>query len=78
MELSMPALFLKLRNKPSFSHILMTCAVTSLGLVACGKKEEVAPPGAGMVMPVSVISVKSTSVPITAEAVAQTEGEKEV
>jgi membrane fusion protein (multidrug efflux system) len=31
-----------------------------------------------MVMPVSVISVKSTSVPITAEAVAQTEGAKEV
>lgn len=74
----MPTLFLKHRSKPSFSHYLMICAVTSLGLVACGKKEEAAPQGTGMVMPVSVISVKSTSVPITAEAVAQTEGAKEV
>ncbi len=74
----MPTLFLKHSSKPSFSHFLMICAVTSLGLVACGKKEEAAPQGAGMVMPVSVISVKSTSVPITAEAVAQTEGAKEV
>jgi membrane fusion protein (multidrug efflux system) len=78
MELTMPTLFLKHRSKPSFSHYLMICAVTSLGLVACGKKEEAAPQGTGMVMPVSVISVKSTSVPITAEAVAQTEGAKEV
>lgn len=74
----MPTLFLKHNSKPSFSHYLMICAVTSLGLVACGKKEEAAPQGTGMVMTVSVISVKSTSVPITAEAVAQTEGAKEV
>ncbi len=74
----MPTLFLKQSNKPSYSHFLMICVITSLGLVACGKKEEGAPQGAGMIMPVSVISVKSTSVPITAEAVAQTEGAKEV
>jgi membrane fusion protein (multidrug efflux system) len=78
MELKMPTLFLKQSNKPSYSHFLMICVITSLGLVACGKKEEGAPQGAGMIMPVSVISVKSTSVPITAEAVAQTEGAKEV
>jgi hypothetical protein len=70
MELAMPTLFLKRSGKPSFSHFLTICAITSLGLVACGKKEEATPQGAGMVMPVSVISVKSTSVPITAEAVA--------
>ena len=74
----MPTLFLKQSNQPSYSHFLMICVITSLGLVACGKKEEGAPQGAGMIMPVSVISVKSTSVPITAEAVAQTEGAKEV
>ncbi len=74
----MPTLFLKQSNKPSYSHFLMICVITSLGLVACGKKEEGAPQGAGMIMPVSVISVKSTSVPITAESVAQTEGAKEV
>lgn len=74
----MPTLFLKHGAKSSVSHLLMICVVASLGLVACGKKEEAAPQGAGMVMPVSVISVKSTSVPITAEAVAQTEGAKEV
>ncbi len=74
----MPTLFLKQSNKPTYSHFLMICVITSLGLVACGKKEEGAPQGAGMIMPVSVISVKSTSVPITAEAVAQTEGAKEV
>ena len=74
----MPTLFLKDSAKSSVSHFLMICVVASLGLVACGKKEEAAPQGAGMVMPVSVISLKSTSVPITAEAVAQTEGAKEV
>ena len=74
----MPTLFLKHSAKSSVSHFLITCVLASLVLVACGKKEEAAPQGAGMVMPVSVISVKSTSVPITAEAVAQTEGAKEV
>ena len=74
----MPAIFLKHCRKPSFSHLLMICGAASLVLVACGKKEDGPPQGAGMVMPVSVISVKSTSVPITAEAVAQTEGAKEV
>ena len=78
MELRMPALFLKHSKKPSFSNFLMICVFANLVLVACGKKEDGAPQGAGMVMSVSVISVKSTSVPITAEAVAQTEGAKEV
>ena len=74
----MQTLFLKRSAKPSFSHFLLICVVVSFVLVACGKKEEAAPQSAGVVMPVGVISVKSTSVPITAEAVAQTEGAKEV
>lgn len=48
-------------------------------LSACGKKEQAAAPNmAGMELPVGVIAVQSTSVPIVAEAVAQTEGAKEV
>lgn len=51
----------------------------SVALVACGKSDQApaAPPG-GMALPVSVIEVQPTSVPISAEAVAQTEGAKEV
>lgn len=63
--------------KFSFKYLSVAVLLASLSLAACGKKEEGAS-AAGMVMPVSVISVKSTSVPITAEAVAQTEGAKEV
>ena len=50
-----------------------------MALVACGKSDQAseAPP-AGMALPVSVIEVQPTSVPISAEAVAQTEGAKEV
>ena len=54
--------------------------VTSLIFIGCSKKEESsaqsAPPMSAM--PVSVIELQSTSVPISAEAVAQTEGAKEV
>ncbi|MFZ9642055.1 MAG: efflux RND transporter periplasmic adaptor subunit [Candidatus Methylopumilus sp.] len=58
--------------------LFATVLLASVTLVACGKKEDGAQQGAGMVMPVSVIAVHPTSVPITAEAVAQTEGAKEV
>ena len=74
----MPTLFFNPINKPSFSYFLAICAIASMALVACGKKEAALPQGAGMVMPVSVISVKPTSVPISTEVVAQTEGAKEV
>ena len=50
-------------------------------LAACNKKTEGATPPASMAMPampVSVIELQTTSVPISAEAVAQTEGAKEV
>lgn len=47
-------------------------------LAACGKQENAAQ-GQGMPpMPVSVVTIEPTSVPMSAEAVAQTEGAKEV
>ena len=48
-----------------------------LTLAACGKNEAAIQPGP-TALPVSVIEVRPTSVPISAEAVAQTEGAKEV
>lgn len=52
--------------------------VASLTLIGCGKKSD-ANVGAQMpAMPVSVVEVQPTTVPISAEAVAQTEGAKEV
>ncbi|HEU4853763.1 MAG TPA: efflux RND transporter periplasmic adaptor subunit [Nitrosospira sp.] len=51
----------------------------SIALAACGKSNQAADQApAAMALPVSVIEVQPTSVPISAEAVAQTEGAKEV
>ena len=59
--------------------LLSITLVASAALVGCGKKEDAAKAGGGMpAMPVSVITLQPTSVPISAEAVAQTEGAKEV
>lgn len=52
--------------------------IISVALMACSKNEASGPPPGGMALPVSVIEVQPTSVPISAEAVAQTEGAKEV
>ena len=53
--------------------------IISVALAACGKNNQASDqPPAGMALPVSVIEVQPTSVPISAEAVAQTEGAKEV
>lgn len=58
---------------------LMPAMIAIAFLGACGKKEQAPSPNmAGMDLPVGVIAVQSTSVPIVAEAVAQTEGAKEV
>jgi membrane fusion protein, multidrug efflux system len=58
---------------------LITISFVLIGLVtACNKPPEAAAPPAGMAMPVSVITVESTSVPMSVEAVAQTEGASEV
>jgi membrane fusion protein (multidrug efflux system) len=84
MELRM-AMFRNNNHKQSgsleFSAAKKTISVLVLGLVAitlvaCGKKDQAG--GQMPPMPVSVIEVKSSSVPISAEAVAQTEGAKEV
>jgi len=59
--------------------LLSITLVASATLIGCGKKEDPAKAGGGMpAMPVSVITLQPTSVPISAEAVAQTEGAKEV
>jgi membrane fusion protein (multidrug efflux system) len=54
--------------------------VVSLLLIGCDKKEDTPGQvgGAMPAMPVGVIELKATSVPISAETVAQTEGAKEV
>jgi membrane fusion protein (multidrug efflux system) len=69
-------------NKYHFSNIAVRVLwILAFGtiLVACGKKDDGKQGMQQMpVMPVSVLTVKATSVPISAEAVAQTEGAKEV
>jgi len=58
--------------------LLLSMLLSSM-LVACGGKEEAAQKAQQMpAMPVTVLTVEPTSVPIQAEAVAQTEGAKEV
>lgn len=76
------------KQKPnySFAPVLLGAKLTtvaliaSLALIGCGKKEGAAGPASGGMpaMPVSVIELQQTSVPISAETVAQTEGAKEV
>lgn len=61
-------------KKHQFTFVSM---LLSALLVACGEKEVAAPP-APPAMPVSIISAQPTSVPMSVEAVAQTEGAKEV
>ena len=51
----------------------------SVALAACGSNDQASgQPPAGVAMPVSVIEAQPTSVPVSAEAVAQTEGAREV
>jgi len=59
---------------PSAFFGLTLCLI----LAACGRNEAANPQPGGTALPVSVIEVQPTSVPISAEAVAQTEGAKEV
>lgn len=58
----------------------ITSLVISVALTACsnGEQEALGNHAPKMIMPVSVIEVQPTKVPISAEAVAQTEGAKEV
>lgn len=58
-------------------HVLLTIGATLL-LVACGQGSDAQQPPMMPAMPVSVLNVQPTTVPIQAEAVAQTQGAKEV
>ncbi len=58
--------------------LLAIMALTSVTLVSCGKKDEAANGAAMPAMPVTVITLAPSNVPISAEAVAQTEGAKQV
>lgn len=63
------------------NHLIKVVAMLTIGvaLTACGSKDQASgQPPAGAAMPVNVIEAQPTSVPISAEAVAQTEGAKEV
>lgn len=68
-------------NAVQFNSKLAVLALLShLALTACGVKEDAAAKtgGAMPAMPVGVVELQPTSVPISAETVAQTEGAKEV
>lgn len=58
--------------------LLAITLISSAMLAACGKKDEATNGAAAPAMPVTVITMSPSSVPISAEAVAQTEGAKQV
>lgn len=60
-----------------YTHTILAVMLSTL-IVACGQQKQDAAAGAMPALPVSVIEVQPTTVPIQAEAVAQTEGAKEV
>jgi len=65
------------RSLKSIMGMMVPVAFAALLVTACGKGDQASgPPPGGM--PVTVIEASPTSVPISAEAVAQTEGAKEV
>lgn len=70
-------------KKQKMSRATFILCMAGLILAACNKgdgKDAAHAPGAGAMpaMPVSVVEIQAASVPISAEAVAQTEGAKEV
>lgn len=63
------------------ARLIIISFLLTILVTACDKKQEGTAPPAGMnmpAMPVSVIAVQPTSVPMSVEAVAQTEGASEV
>ena len=66
------------KMKTQYTHTLLAVMLSML-VTACGQQKQEGAAGAAMpALPVSVVEMKATSVPIRAEAVAQTEGAKEV
>lgn len=64
--------------KTQYTHTLLAVMLSML-VTACGQQKQEGAAGAAMpALPVTVVEVQPTSVPIRAEAVAQTEGAKEV
>lgn len=61
------------KTKYTISAIAITVC-----MVACGKNEDTQQPSAMPALPVSILAMQPTTVPIQTEAVAQTEGAKEV
>jgi membrane fusion protein (multidrug efflux system) len=80
MESPMVNSIFKFQNRQDISKLIAFTLIASITLTACGKKEDAATQaGSGMpAMPVTVVELKATTVPISVEAVAQTEGAKEV
>ena len=68
-----------IQNKQRYFTLAAIALMVSMALLSCDKKDAL-PQGAQAmpVMPVGVIAVQATSVPISVEAVAQTEGASEV
>jgi membrane fusion protein (multidrug efflux system) len=70
------------QNFHRYRYVMINTMVLTIMLVtlaACGKGDAPeGPPGGMMAMPVTVVEVQPATVPISAEAVAQTEGAKEV
>lgn len=65
-----------IRTEAKIHLRILSIIAASLFLSSCGKEEQGAAPP--MALPVTVIEAKPTTIPISAEAVAQTEGAKEV
>lgn len=79
MELHMPSFNFISYNLNQYRLLMINTVLLilmSIVLTACGG--EAAPPQANGAMPVTVVEVQPSAVPISAEAVAQTEGAKEV
>ena len=84
MVVNTTAIVAKQKNLSRFATLAFSAKVTTIALITgialigCGKKVDQQAGAAMPAMPVSVIELKATSVPISAESVAQTEGAKEV
>jgi membrane fusion protein, multidrug efflux system len=66
------------QKNTAYAAVILATLITSLALTGCGKKADAQAGGGMPAMPVSVVTLEAATVPISAEAVAQTEGAKEV
>ena len=66
------------KNTSYIRRVVLSAVIASISMTGCGKKVDAQAGGGMPPMPVSVITLEPTTVPISAEAVAQTEGAKEV